>query len=454
MYLSTLTFTVFALPLILLIFYLIPRKGKNLFLLLAGLLLYGWSSPSRILLPAMYFCFDYGAGILLHSYRERRNVCRFILILSVVLQLTALGCIRYAVDSNSRLFLPFGISLCTLQGIGYLIGVYRGKHDAEINFLKLSLFLSFFPTLYAGPMISYSEFSEQLKNPKYNIIGLGSGINLFIRGLAEKVVLADTLGYIFRELRQNGPSEMSMLTAWMTVAVFSMYLYFELLGVSDMARGLGKCFGIHLPKNFGQPFFSASVTQFMENWNITHILWFQTNFRHFVFTSTKHRWIKYASLIMMWMLIGIWYGSTAQFLVWGLLIGLLLAMEQLFLGKILTRNYAFGLLYTGVALQFVWVLFFADSFGEAALYWKSMIGFSSGLADQYGLYFFTNYIVFLLICYYIATDLFKNITERIFATAIGKKITALLPLIDCVVLIYCLSCMLYTRTPQELWLHL
>ncbi len=454
MYLSTLTFTLIALPVTLLLFYLIPNKGKNVFLLCAGLLIYGWGYPGRILFPAAYLFLDYGVGLLLHKFQEQKLLCRMMLLLTVLLQTAALLMIRRIPDTGNQHLLPFGIAIYSLQGIGYLIGIYRKKYPAELNLPNLALYLTFFPLLYAGPLISYPEFSKQIQERRHNILNLGAGLALFIRGLAEKVVLADTLGYIFGELRHTAPAGISMLTAWLTVLTFSMYLYFELLGYSDMAHGIARCFGMKLPKNFGHPFFSSSITSFMENWNITHILWFQTNFRHFLFHNSKHRWVKHVSLILMWMLIGFWYGTSLQFVVWGFCIGVLLTAERLFLEKVFKKNYTFGFLYTAIAMQFIWVLFFADNFTEACSIWQAMLGFGNGLADRYGIYFFTSYVVFLLICCYIATDLFRNITERISYTAAGQKISSLLPLLECVILLFCLASMLYTDGNRQLWLLL
>lgn len=454
MYLSTLTFTVLVLPLTLFLFYLIPARGKRAFLLLVGLLLYGWGNPLRVLVPLAYVFFDYGVGLLLQKVDKHHFVSRTIVLLTAALQAAVLTAVRLVSEGDTEFLFPLGMAIFTLNGIGYLIGIHRKRHTAERNILNLALYLTFFPMIYAGPLISYGEFQTQLQKNRHNIVNLGSGIGLFIRGLAEKTVLADTLGYLFRELRQTDPTSISMLTAWLTVTVFSMYLYFELLGYADMARGLGLCFGISLPKHFGQPFWTSSVTAFMESWNITHIHWFQVNFRDFLFRNIRHRWTKYASLVLMWMLIGVWYGTSLQFLLWGLFIGILLATEQFVLGRVIKRNYAFGLLYTGVSLQFAWVLLFTDSMTETALYWKAMIGFGTGLADRFGLYFFTSYIVFLLISFYIATDLFRNITERVAVTAVGRKIASLMPLIECVILIFCFACMLYKRIPAALWLQL
>lgn len=454
MYLSTLTFTVLVLPLTLLLFYLIPTRGKRAYLLVVGFLLYGFGNPLRVMIPLLYVLFDYGVGMLLKKVEKHHYLSRVIVMLTAALQAAILTAVRLVSERNTEFLFPLGMAIFTLNGIGYLIGIHRKRHAAEKNILNLALYLTFFPTLYAGPLISYGEFYEQLQKNRHNIVNLGSGIGLFVRGLAEKVVLADTLGYLFLELRRTDAASISMLTAWMTVTVFSMYLYFELLGYADMARGLGLCFGITLPKHFGQPFLTSSVTAYFESWNITHIHWFQVNFRDFLFRNIKHRWTKYASLVLMWMLIGVWYGTSVQFLLWGLIIGLLLAAEQFVLGRVIKRNYAFGLLYTAVSLQFAWVLLFTDSMTETAMYWKAMLGYGAGLADRFGLYFFTSYIVFLLISFYIATDLFRNITERVAVTPVGKKIASLMPLIECVLLVFCYACMLYKQIPSALWLQL
>ena len=177
---------------------------------------------------------------------------------------------------------------------------------ASVKFLNVALYVFMFPIIYAGPLITYLEYEEQLEKRPCNIIQLSGGLELFIRGLAEKVILADTFGYIFRELRQAG--QMSMLTAWLTTLSFSMYLYFELLGYAEMARGLGKCFGFQFPKNFSHPFFTSSITAFLQSWNITLLLWFQTNFRYFLFGRYEKKWQKYCFLILTWALIGAWYG--------------------------------------------------------------------------------------------------------------------------------------------------
>ncbi len=453
MYLASLTFLGAVLPLLVL-YYCIPKSRKNLFLLCAGLLIYGWSSPLRLLIPLLYVGFDYGMGRLLERWRKHRGCCRAMLLGSVLLQCAGVLCMRWWAKDERQILFPLGIAFFTLMGLGYLINIYRGKHAASSSYLELALYLTFFPVLYAGPIVAFPEFSAQLKNRRSNILHLGKGLGIFIRGLAEKVMLADTLWYIFQELRQTNTGNLSFLTSWLTVTAFSLYLYFELLGYSEMGRGLAQCFGFSLPKNFRAPFFSSSVTAFTQNWNISVGLWFQQYFRKFLFGKAKSSWLRYGSVILMWMIIGLWYGTKPQFLLWGMLIGACVVAEQIFLEQLLKHNFLIGVLYTAIVLQFSWVLFFAGSMGEVWDYWKAMIGLGNGIVDRYGLYYFSSYVALLLICFYIATDLFQNITDRIIATTIGQKLQTLLPLGDCALLIFCIASMLYTKQMPFLWLQL
>lgn len=454
MYLSTLTFLLAAMPVLLAVYFCMPNKGKPVFLLCSGLFLYCWGAPLRILFPAAYICFDYGVGLLLGKFRKQRAFCRILLTVSILLQAAALVAIRLVTGGGTDNLLPVGIALYTLQGMGYLIGIYQKKHPATVNFLDLALYLSFFPTIYAGPLLTYPEFSRQVEQRRCNVLHLGEGLSRFIRGLAEKVVLADALGFMFRELRQADMTELSMLTAWLTVITFTLYLYFELHGYAEMARGLAACFGIALPENFRQPFLAGSVTDFFSTWNISIQQWFRMFFRPFLYRNQQSQLQKNFSIVVTWVVIGSWYGTSLPLLLWGLLIGLLILLEQFGFGAYLRKNYAIGLAYTMVTLQFGWVLFFADNLTEVGLYWRTMVGLGAGLFDRYGVYFFTSYIALLLICMYVATGLFRDITDRIRKTAIGGKLLLFSPLIDGVLLIFCMASMLYTETPQTLWLEL
>ena len=459
MYLSSFTFIVLILPAMLLAYYLIPAKGKNGFLLFCSMLVYGWGNPFRLLYPAACICYDYGIGLLLERMQKKKKLSIVILTFSALVQIVSMTLIRMMVQERTGFLFPFGMAVYTLQGLGYLIGIYRRRHMASVKFLNVALYVFMFPVVYAGPLMTYLEYEEQFEKRPCNVIQLSNGLELFIRGLAEKVILADTFGYIFRELRQTG--QVSMLTAWLTTLSFSMYLYFELLGYTEMARGLGKCFGFQFPKNFSHPFFTSSMTAFLQSWNITLLLWFQTNFRYFLFGESQKKWQKYSALILTWAFIGAWYGLEMQFVIWGIFMGVLLSIEQLAgLDRILvdenarTKRYMFGLIYTAILQQFSFVLLFANSLTEAGTIWKSMFGFGNGIADQNGFYFFTSYIALLLLGLYVATDLFQNITERMIVTPIGQKLAEWKPLVHGLLFLFCLASMLYGERMPELWLKI
>ena len=454
MQLASLSFLLLGLPLLLLIYYCIPAKGKQIYLLFSSLLLYSWGSWLKLFYLAGFIFYDYIIGLVIEKYKRKKIICSNILLCSVILQVAEMVWIRSIMQMYEDVMFLIGIAVCTLQGLGYLINIYRNKYPAEVNFIRLGVYFVMFPILLAGPVFSYEAYLKQLEHRKLNIIALSDGLSLFIRGLAQKVVLANTFGYIFKELKQISPDYMSMLTAWLITIVFSMYLYFELLSYSEMARGLGKCFGYELPKNFSHPFFTSSITAFIQSWNITLVLWFQDNFMNFLFPQNKNnnKWKYFLGLIIMGILIGSWYGVKLQFLVWGFLMGVLLVLDKLVIEKFIRKRYIFGLLYTGILLQFLWVLFFADNLKETVLYWKAMLGFCNGITDSNGTYFFMSYIGLLLIGFYVATDLFRNITERFTSAKIGQKFVLFTPVFQGILLIFCIAFMLYGEQNSMLWL--
>ncbi len=443
---ASLTFIILVLPVLLLIYYCIPGKAKNVFLLIGSWLMYTWGDPSRLLFLWVYILYDFAIGMLLEKCRKHRNISTILLALSALLQTFGLTAVRAAAANQESFRFPIGIAVYTLQGLGYLISVYRGRQTAETSFLKIALYLSFFPVNFAGPLISCQEFWQQLERRRCNILHLSTGLEIFIRGLAEKTVLADTLRHIFEELRQTEFTDMSMLTAWLTLWAFSLCLYFTMLGYSEMARGISECLGLHLPRNFQHPFFSMSLARFAENWNTTVYSWYQRNFRHFLLGNIRHKWQKYAGLILMWTVMGAWYGIQPQFLVWGLCTGLLLTAEDLFLHRFLSKNQMVGLLYTFLIVHFLFILIMCQSFSEAGHFFCALLGLGKGFADQYSIYFFTSYIPILLASVYIAMGLFHNITEWLAATKCGKIFAAFIPLAEGFLLIFSLASMIYTHT--------
>lgn len=461
-------FLLFGLPLFLIGYYCIPGKGKQMYLCISSFLLYGWGNWTGLLFLTGYLCYDYASGILLEvlirkesqKSRNSQESCKYCPLLSggffyfsVGLQILVFLCLRNkaaALSGVSAIF-PVGTAVRTLQGIGYLRGIYKNHHPAERDVFRLGGYLILFPVF-----MSYREFKKQSINRRPDIIALSDGLEIFIRGLAEKIVLADTFGSVFCQLREIPPQEMSMLTAWLMTVTFSMYLYFELLGYSEMARGLGRCIGYDLPRNFNHPFFVSGVTAFMQNWNSTLLTWFEQNFRRsFPEISEQHpnnfrKFISYAGFVLTGILIGLWYGTGTQFLLWGLFIGICLLAEKLFLAEhFIRRHPVWSGICSGIFLQFLWVLFFSENFIQTGLYWKAMLGFGDGLTDRNGLYYFVSYLGLLLIGFYIATDLFRNIEERFSQAEIGKKTAFFKPLFLGALLIFCMAFMLYQKQGEN-----
>ncbi len=455
--LVSLRFLLFGLPLFLIVYYCIPGKGRQIYIWVGSFLLYGPGGWTSLLLLIGQLGYVYITGIWLAVLqKQKQKKYRFssgvILYFSVSLQIALLLYLRHKADS-----FPVGTAVRTLQGIGYLLGIYRKHHPAERNFFGLGSYLVLFPII-----MPYEVFQRQSENLRPDIMVLSDGMGIFIRGLAEKVVLADTFGYVFSQLRKILPQDMSMLTAWLTAVIFSMYLYFELLGYSEMTRGLGRCIGYDLPKNFNHPFFTSGVTVFMQNWNSTLLLWFEKNFRHgFLdifqknFKNNFKKILDCVSFVLMGILIGAWYGAGTQFLLWGLLIGSCLLLEKLWLKKYwIQKHPVWSGISSGIFLQFLWVLFFSQNFSQTVLYWKAMLGFGNGLTDRNGLYYFVSYLGLLLIGFYIATDLFRNIEERFSQAEIGKKMAFFKPVFFGALLIFCMAFMIYQKQGETTMLFL
>ncbi|MDE5769635.1 MAG: hypothetical protein K2H82_09645 [Oscillospiraceae bacterium] len=452
MLLVSLRFLLFGLPLFLIVYYCIPGKSKQMYIWIGSFLSYGRGGWPSLLLLTGQLCYVYAVGILLailKKQKKHRFLSGIILYFSVGLQILLLLYLRHKADS-----FPVGTAVRTLQGIGYLLGIYQKHHPSERNFFRLGSYLVLFPVF-----MPYEIFKKQSENLRQDIMALSDGMAIFIKGLAEKVVLADTFGYVFYQLRKILPQEMSMLTAWLMTITFSMYLYFELLGYSEMARGLGRCIGYDLPINFNHPFFTSGVMAFMQNWNCTLLAWFEKNFRSCFpkinFKNNFKNFLACAGFVLMGVLIGAWYGAGTQFLLWGLLIGICLLSEKLFLEEHFIRKHPVcSGISSGIFLQFLWVLFFSENFSQTALYWKAMLGFGDGLTDRNGLYYFVSYLGLLLIGFYIATDLFRNIEERFSQAEIGKKMAFFKPVFFGALLIFCMAFMIYQKQGEHTMLFL
>lgn len=417
---SSITFLYFFLPFCALYFFL-PDRFKNAFLLVASLIFYFFGEPVYILLLLISSLSDWLCGLYIGSHRGKKS-SKAVLVLSIVINLTLLGVFKYAdfiISAINGVFsvniplleirLPIGISFFTFQTMSYTIDVYRGEAKAQKNLATFATYVSLFPQLIAGPIVRYTDVCRELEQRKSSISGAGDGIRRFCAGLAKKVLIANLLGELAQAFRAC--EEKSVLFYWIYAVAFSLQLYFDFSGYSDMAIGLGKVFGFKFPENFNYPFMSRSVTEFWRRWHMTLGGWF----RDYVYIPmggnrvTKPRWI--FNIAVVWVLTGIWHGAAWNFVIWGAMFGVMLALEKLFLGDALKKApMAAGHIYTMIIVVLSFVVFNADGILGIADDFRGLFGFGGiPFVTEQTMYYLKSYAAILVIGAIGSTPLPKKI---------------------------------------------
>ena len=420
-------------PVVFLVYYALPKKFRNAFLLLSDLVFYGWGEPVLITLMLGSIVFNYFVGLLLERFDGSDKKRKAVLIVSVVVDLGLLAFFKYADfavrNVNAlipaanlalpRIPLPIGISFYTFQIMSYTVDVFRRETKAQHSIVAFGTYVSLFPQLIAGPIVRYRDVDDQLQSRRENLPQISRGVQLFLLGLAKKVLLANPMGALWDELRamQNGGA----LAAWCGVIAFSLQIYFDFSGYSDMARGLGNLFGFSFLKNFDYPYVSKSITEFWRRWHISLGTWF----REYVYIplggNRKGKARQIVNILIVWMLTGLWHGASWNFVLWGLYFGVLLMLEKLFLLKALQKLPAvFSRVYALVLVALGWVLFyFADDVGGFAAL-KAFVPrlFTGGLLSADAASVLLSVVPLLLIAFVACTPLIRKGYDRLS----GKKL--------------------------------
>ncbi|MFB9274477.1 MBOAT family O-acyltransferase [Cohnella cellulosilytica] len=384
---SSVGFLFFFLPLVLALYFAVPFKYKNIILLLFSLVFYAWGEPRYVLLMIASILVNYGYGIWIDRARRNEKKKKLILASAILVNIGLLGFFKYAnfiADIVNSVFntslelrpipLPIGISFYTFHALSYLIDVYRKTEKAQRNLFKLSLYITFFPQLVAGPIIRYNAVARQLNHRVFSSVQFAEGIQRFILGLSKKVLLANPLGLVADTVFMNSASDLSTGSAWLGIIAYTLQIYFDFSGYSDMAIGLGKMFGFEFAENFNYPYISRSISEFWRRWHISLGSWF----RDYVYIplggSRVARWKAYRNLFVVWSLTGLWHGASWTFLAWGLYFGILIALEKAGLDKLLSRLYPLNHVLVLLLVMIGWVFFRADDFGYAANFLASLFG--------------------------------------------------------------------------------
>ena len=379
---SSIPFLYYFLPCVLLVYYLMPKAGRNGVLLLFSLLFYAWGEPRYLFVMLAATVLGYGFGLAMERFPKAK---KGLLIASVASSLSFLLCFKYAdfflenlgaltgrPIALLKLSLPVGISFYTFQILSYTIDVYRGQAAAQKNLIDLACYVTFFPQLIAGPIVRYTDIARQLRCRAHNLTGIRKGTRRFLIGLGKKVLLANLLGEICAAWRQT--TDASVLFAWLYAVSFTLHIYFDFSGYSDMAIGLGRLFGFRFPENFQYPYISRSITEFWRRWHISLGTWF----RDYVYIplggNRKGKPRQFLNIFIVWMLTGFWHGAAWNFLFWGLWFAVLLIIEKTFLLRHLEKSRVLGRFYVLLAVIFSFVLFDASGLSAALVCITQLLG--------------------------------------------------------------------------------
>ena len=424
---SSLLFLFIYLPIVLAIYYLVPRRWRNLWLFIANLVFYGWGEPVYILLMLFSITINYFAGILIDRHREEKRRAKRILIVDIVINLAMLGFFKYydlfastlsMIPGLSvrqlNLALPIGISFYTFQTMSYPIDIYRGDAKLQRSYISFGTFVALFPQLIAGPIVRYKDIAEQLDFRAGGVDQFSSGVRRFTVGLGKKVLIANNIGALWDIYAAKPSAELTVLGSWLGILAFSLQIYFDFSGYSDMAIGLGRMLGFEFLENFNYPYISKSVTEFWRRWHISLGTWF----RDYVYIplggNRKGPWRQIFNLLVVWALTGFWHGANWTFLCWGLYYALFLIVEKLFLLRRLEKVPVLATVYTLLVAVCGWVLFDLPSVGAAAAYYRSMFGFAGGGAWNAGdLYYLRDYALVFVVCILACLPLGKTVYDQL-----------------------------------------
>ena len=417
---SSIVFLFTFLPAVMILYYLLPVRFRNVILLLASLVFYAWGEPVYLFLMLLSILFNYFSGLDIARNLQDKRAAKRSLVFNLIINLAVLGFFKYegfVLDtlngilpvhiSYHALPLPIGISFYTFQILSYIIDIYRGNVKVQTNLPNFALYVTMFPQLIAGPIVQYADVDEQLASREVSRTKFGEGSMYFIRGLAKKVLLANTSGMIFTEVSGLAKGNIAVVTAWLGAFAYMFQIYFDFSGYSDMAIGLGKMFGFEFNMNFNYPYVSKSITEFWRRWHISLSSWFR-DYVYIPLGGNRVSKIKHIrNLLIVWFLTGLWHGAAWNFVAWGLYYGVILIIEKYLLSPVLDRlPDVVRHIYSIVLVVIGWVLFFSSSFGQAADYIRVMFGAGAhGFADRESMYLLTSNLILWLILIFGSTPL-------------------------------------------------
>lgn len=429
---SSITFLFYFLPILLIIYFIVPKKFKNLVLFIFSLFFYFYGEPKYGFLLLLSCIINYIIGSLIDKHRKYGKI---FLIIALVYDIGILLYFKYLdffIENINNIFkseiplfhiiMPIGISFFTFQTISYVVDIYNKKVEPSKSFLKFATYVCLFPQLVAGPIVRYETIASELKNRESNFDTFALGVKRFTIGLAKKVLIANLLGEMCTSLASlpNG----SVMSYLLEAVGYTLQIYFDFSGYSDMAIGLGLFFGFHFLENFNYPLIASSITDFWRRWHIS----LSSFFRDYVYIPlggnrvSLLKWIR--NIFIVWFLTGFWHGASWNFILWGLYFAVILVLEKKIYGKYLNNTKVFKYIYTIVLVVISFVIFNCETIGDIKIFLSSMFGLNNlPLINTETLYYIRSYLVLLIIAIIASTPLLKVIGNKL------KKLEFLEPVI-------------------------
>ncbi|MHB8963638.1 MAG: MBOAT family O-acyltransferase [Saccharofermentanales bacterium] len=416
---SSLSFLYVFLPLVLIVYYLVPKVLKNAVLLFFSLVFYYVGEQELVLLMLLSALLDFFCSLAIEHFRGNRAVMRLFLMLSILGNLSLLGYFKYAdliihsinavLDTNLNFLeiaLPIGISFFTFQTMSYTFDVYRGDVIAERNFLDFFTYVTLFPQLIAGPIVRYQTVAEELKQRKCDFDTFGRGVSRFCIGLGKKILIANTLAGACRIYGQM--TEKTTLFTWVYAIAFTLQIYFDFSGYSDMAIGLGRMFGFSFPENFNYPYIARSAAEFWRRWHMTLGGWFR-DYVYIPMGGNRVPVMRYVlNILVVWFLTGLWHGAEYNFILWGLFYGLLLLVEKYLLKGFLQKGKVLPHLYLIFITIIGFILFDASSVKDAIQTCGRLFGIGADFTNITSTYYAKSYSLIIIIAAVLSTPLLRN----------------------------------------------
>ncbi len=420
---SSILFLFRFMPIAFLVYYLTPKKFKNLVLFIVSLIFYSWGEVKYFPIMVASVIVDYTCSRVIEANRDKKWVCRSALIFSMVFNLGMLGFFKYTnffmeniqaitgiTMPRLKLTLPLGISFYTFQTMSYTIDVYLGKVKAETNIVDFSAFVVLFPQLIAGPIVRYTDINHELKTRTMDINQISDGIKLFIFGVGSKVLIANNIGMLWTETESIGFSNISTPLAWLAIAAFAFQIYFDFSGYSLMAIGLGKMLGFNFPKNFDFPYVSRSITEFWRRWHITLGSWF----REYLYIPMGGNRVppvrRILNLFVVWAATGFWHGAHWNFIFWGLFFFVIIVLEKNFIADFLAKHKIFSHVYVIFLLLISWAIFQITDLHQLGIFFGKLFSFNGG-TDW--IYYLRNYGVTFIVACIFSTPWLKKYYEKL-----------------------------------------